>query len=86
MKTALHPYPIVLTLTLTVGLTPLVGAGWRPAEGPLATRWAAELDPARVLPEYPRPHYPREVAGRGAERRSGTGSGVAASSVINRSV
>jgi hypothetical protein len=61
MKTALHPYPIVLTLTLTVGLTPLVGAGWRPAEGPLATRWAAELDPARVLPEYPRPQLVRET-------------------------
>jgi hypothetical protein len=60
MKSTLRPFPIVLTLALLLGPTPLVGAGWRPAEGPLATRWAAELDPARALPEYPRPQLVRQ--------------------------
>jgi len=35
------------------------GASWRPAAGPLMTRWAAEVDPANVLPEYPRPQLVR---------------------------
>jgi hypothetical protein len=28
---------------------------WKPADGPLMTRWAKEVHPERVLPEYPRP-------------------------------
>jgi hypothetical protein len=39
------------------------GAGeataWHPAKAPLMTRWAAEVDPARTLPEYPRPQLVR---------------------------
>ena len=34
-------------------------AGWKPAPGPLVTRWAAQVDPARVHPEYPRPQMVR---------------------------
>jgi hypothetical protein len=34
---------------------------WSPAEGPLRTRWAQDLDPARVLPEYPRPGLVRDA-------------------------
>jgi len=32
---------------------------WKPAKGPLATRWAADVKPDRVLPEYPRPQLVR---------------------------
>ncbi|MCA9204912.1 MAG: hypothetical protein KDA59_17790, partial [Planctomycetales bacterium] len=34
-------------------------ADWKPAESPLATRWAAEVSPDEVLPEYPRPQMRR---------------------------
>jgi hypothetical protein len=36
-------------------------ADWKPAEGPLKTRWAKEVRPDRVLPEYPRPQLRREA-------------------------
>jgi Glycosyl hydrolases family 2, sugar binding domain/Glycosyl hydrolases family 2, TIM barrel domain/Glycosyl hydrolases family 2 len=32
---------------------------WRPARGPLATRWAAQVDPKKTHPEYPRPQMVR---------------------------
>ena len=32
---------------------------WEPAKGPLMTRWAADVDPAAPLPEYPRPQLVR---------------------------
>jgi hypothetical protein len=34
-------------------------AQWRPAEGPLHTRWAAEVSPGSVHSEYPRPQLVR---------------------------
>ncbi len=34
-------------------------APWQPAPGPLATRWAKDVDPAKCLPEYPRPQLVR---------------------------
>jgi hypothetical protein len=43
------------------GHTAVDAKGWTAAEGPLATRWAAEVDPLRVLPEYPRPQLVREA-------------------------
>lgn len=33
---------------------------WRPAPGPIATRWAKDVAPDRVHPEYPRPQLVRE--------------------------
>jgi len=33
---------------------------WKPAEGPLLTKWAKEITPDNVLPEYPRPQLIRE--------------------------
>lgn len=33
---------------------------WQPVEGSLMTRWAQEVDPQRVLPEYPRPQMVRD--------------------------
>lgn len=37
-----------------------VPAEWKPAQGPLMTRWTDEVNPASVLPEYPRPQMVRE--------------------------
>ena len=34
--------------------------GWKPAPGPLLTRWAKEVSPENVHPEYPRPQMVRE--------------------------
>src|ERR1043166_6612125 len=35
-------------------------AKWRPADGPLKTRWAKDVSPANALPEYPRPQLVRK--------------------------
>src|SRR5207244_13005961 len=34
-------------------------ADWKPAKGPLLTRWAKDVHPDRVHPEYPRPQMKR---------------------------
>ena len=34
-------------------------ADWKPAKGPLMTRWAKDVAPDRVWPEYPRPQLVR---------------------------
>jgi len=34
-------------------------AAWKPADGPLKTRWTKEVNPSRVLPDYPRPQFVR---------------------------
>src|SRR5215510_3237854 len=33
---------------------------WQPAAGPLKTRWAKDVSPANVLPEYPRQQLVRK--------------------------
>ena len=33
---------------------------WRPADGPLSTRWAKDVSPDNAWPEYPRPQMVRE--------------------------
>ena len=46
-----------------VVLSPSAGRAeqpWRPAAGPLMTRWAKEVSPVNALPEYPRPQMVRE--------------------------
>ena len=35
-------------------------ADWKPADGPLMTRWAKDVKPDNVLPEYPRPQMVRK--------------------------
>lgn len=35
-------------------------ADWQPAKGPLMTRWAKDVSPGNVHPEYPRPQMVRE--------------------------
>ncbi|UCD52349.1 MAG: hypothetical protein JSW27_06865 [Phycisphaerales bacterium] len=36
-----------------------VQAAWKPADGPLMTKWSAEVSPDNVWPEYPRPQMVR---------------------------
>ena len=54
---------VSLVLCLFVAL-PLVLCGsanaWQPAKGRLMTRWAADVQPDKVLPEYPRPQMVRQ--------------------------
>ena len=38
---------------------PLAAEEWRPADGPLLTRWAKDVSPTNVHPEYPRPQMVR---------------------------
>jgi hypothetical protein len=40
--------------------TAAIAAEWRPADGPLMTRWAAELTPENAWREYPRPQMVRK--------------------------
>ena len=41
--------------------TVALGEGpWKPAAGPLATRWAKDVAPERVWQEYPRPQLVRD--------------------------
>lgn len=49
---------IVLSLVLAACKKEQVSQ-WKPVEGRIMTRWAAEVRPDRVLPEYPRPQMVR---------------------------
>lgn len=53
--------PSVLTLLALAAVAPLTrAADWKPAAGPLLTRWAKDVSPTKVHPEYPRPQFVRE--------------------------
>ena len=48
-------------LAFTLALCPLAYADdWQPAKGPLMTKWAKDVTPAKVHPEYPRPQMVRK--------------------------
>ena len=50
------PRPLAASLVLLRSLAPLaLSAEWAPAAGPLLTRWAKDVSPKNVHPEYPRP-------------------------------
>jgi hypothetical protein len=49
----------VLGCLLGVRLEAAARTLWAPAQGPLKTRWAKEVNPDRPLPEYPRPQLAR---------------------------
>src|SRR5581483_12025244 len=42
-------------IAVLLWVTPAFAADWKPQAAPLMTRWAKDVDPARPLPEYPRP-------------------------------
>jgi glycosyl hydrolase family 2 len=51
------------SLAIIVGMYmafPLAAADWKPAPGPLMTRWAKDVSPEKVHPEYPRPQMVRK--------------------------
>jgi hypothetical protein len=53
----------ILCLAIVAGMSityPLVAADWQPAPGPLMTRWAKDVSPEKVNPEYPRPQMVRK--------------------------
>jgi hypothetical protein len=51
----------LLSLAATIVLLSPVGAAdWKPADGPLMTRWAKDVTPDKVHPDYPRPQLVRE--------------------------
>lgn len=47
--------PLLLAAALVGCLTSAAQTPWTPAGDRIKTRWAAEVDPAAPLPEYPRP-------------------------------
>ena len=51
---------LVRTAWVTLALFPALAWGqWKPAEGPLMTRWARDVSPENAHPEYPRPQMVR---------------------------
>ena len=57
--TYLHPQQFVSVFFLVVSLT-FTHAAWKPAESRITSRWAEEVTPENVWPEYPRPQMTRE--------------------------
>ncbi len=50
----------VATLLFVASNRPLTAADWKPVEGKIMTEFAKQVDPARPLPEYPRPQFVRK--------------------------
>jgi beta-galactosidase/beta-glucuronidase len=51
--------PLLLTIAL-LSFSPSSNAEWKMKTAPLMTRWAADVKPENVLPEYPRPQLVRK--------------------------
>ena len=49
----------LLVLIAGLAFSQADSTNWKPAAGPLMTRWAAEVNPTNALPEYPRPQLVR---------------------------
>ncbi|HYW78787.1 MAG TPA: glycoside hydrolase family 2, partial [Thermoguttaceae bacterium] len=53
---------LISMAAVTAAIAPGVAqeqSSWKPVDGPLMTRWAKEVSPDNVLPEYPRPQLVR---------------------------
>jgi hypothetical protein len=59
MNSINHRLAIVMVVTFMSGGL-FAAEQWKPADGPLMTRWAKDVSPERALPEYPRPQMVRE--------------------------
>ena len=44
----------------TLAICAIATGEWKPAQGPLRTRWAKDVSPANARPEYPRPQMVRK--------------------------
>lgn len=51
---------LACALTLALTTSPAGFGQWKAAQGPLMTKWASEVSPANVHPEYPRPQLVRQ--------------------------
>ncbi len=51
---------LLLALFTILLLNPVSSQDWEPAGDKIKTRWAGEIDPAKPLPEYPRPQMVRD--------------------------
>jgi hypothetical protein len=51
---------IVVALAMALLVGPAAAAEWKPAKGPLMTKWAKDVSPDKVHPEYPRPQLVRK--------------------------
>ncbi|HUU11972.1 MAG TPA: glycoside hydrolase family 2 TIM barrel-domain containing protein [Phycisphaerae bacterium] len=59
-KQTLVAASLVALACVVVGGSAAAQAAWEPAKGPLMTRWAKDVSPDKVHPEYPRPQMVRE--------------------------
>jgi hypothetical protein len=52
---------LVIAALFSLPFVPVVRAAeWKPADGPLKTRWAKDVSPEKALPQYPRPQMVRK--------------------------
>ena len=51
---------VSITLIFAITLGGIAMAQWKPVEGQLMTRWAKDVSPGNVWPEYPRPQMTRD--------------------------
>src|SRR5579859_3434578 len=58
----MKPTVVLAALTLFLFTSPFSQAAdaWKPAKGPLMTRWAKDVSPENAHPEYPRPQMVRK--------------------------
>ena len=54
----MKPWLLAIALVMSLGLAP--ARAWKPARAPLMTRWAKDVTPDNVHPEYPRPQLVRQ--------------------------
>ena len=52
--------PLTFALASMALALPALADAWKPADGPLLTKWAKDVNPAAPLPEYPRPQLVRK--------------------------
>ncbi len=57
MRIKYHVYALVLLLSIN-GFAQT--SAWKPVSGKIMTEWAGQVDPGKVLPEYPRPQMVRD--------------------------
>ena len=55
-----YPNLIITALLPLFMLSPVRADEWKPATGPLQTRWAKDVSPTNALPKYPRPQLVRK--------------------------
>lgn len=56
----LNLYPLAVLLALFFSPSASTAAEWQIKQGPMMTKWAENIDPSNVMPEYPRPQMQRD--------------------------